>query len=382
MGAGRFTAGLSGGQRKMMAFELVRQRTSSQSDLLIVLDEPFAGVTDDFVPFITARLYEMQRKHNLVLVTNDHVDVLTKMADSTITVSAIDRSKVLIDGKSHERELALHALAKGEGFEPSTGSRDLSFFARTEIFTSPQVILSLGFTVFAMTLFLLSFWDSKPGQEALVLVAIQITGFFCFQPYIIALTDWRNIVKEEAEALMHSSVQSMLALKSIVSLMLLVVIQSTAFGCLVAVLDTPVINDIATWISMVFDLASLALPAICLGLFSSLPLQIVQGIALVPTLFMITFSGTFSPGAGGELVLYTILSGCFGLFLFLVVQSVRALVHRARADTEKLKHDEIAKRPEYQQIQIEPYKNAQNKSGREMSGRESLAAATALHPEP
>lgn len=47
-----------------MAFELVRQRTSSQSDLLIVLDEPFAGVTDDFVPFITARLYEMQRKHS------------------------------------------------------------------------------------------------------------------------------------------------------------------------------------------------------------------------------------------------------------------------------------------------------------------------------
>lgn len=123
-----------------------------------------------------------------MLVTNDHVDVLTKMADSTITVSAIDRSKVLIDGKSHERELALHALAKGEGFEPSTGSRDLSFFARTEIFTSPQVILSLGFTVFAMTLFLLSFWDSKPGQEALVLVAIQITGFFCFQPYIIGHT--------------------------------------------------------------------------------------------------------------------------------------------------------------------------------------------------
>ena len=28
------------------------------------------------------------------LVTNDHVATLTKMADSTITVSAIDRSKV------------------------------------------------------------------------------------------------------------------------------------------------------------------------------------------------------------------------------------------------------------------------------------------------
>ena len=37
--AGEFTAGLSGGQRKMMLFELVRQRVSGQSDLLIVLDE-------------------------------------------------------------------------------------------------------------------------------------------------------------------------------------------------------------------------------------------------------------------------------------------------------------------------------------------------------
>jgi len=45
--AGQFTAGLSGGQRKMLLFELIAQRTDNQSELLIVLDEPFAGVTDD-----------------------------------------------------------------------------------------------------------------------------------------------------------------------------------------------------------------------------------------------------------------------------------------------------------------------------------------------
>lgn len=49
--AGQFTAGLSEGQRKMLLFELICQRTADQSDLLIVLDEPFAGVTDDFVPY-------------------------------------------------------------------------------------------------------------------------------------------------------------------------------------------------------------------------------------------------------------------------------------------------------------------------------------------
>lgn len=40
----------------------------------------------------------MRLKHNILLVTNDHVGALTKMADSTITVSAINRSKVLLNG--------------------------------------------------------------------------------------------------------------------------------------------------------------------------------------------------------------------------------------------------------------------------------------------
>ena len=51
-------------------------------------------MTDDFVPFIVAELNEMRKEHNLLLVTNDHVKTLTAMADSIITVSAIDRAKV------------------------------------------------------------------------------------------------------------------------------------------------------------------------------------------------------------------------------------------------------------------------------------------------
>ena len=35
-----------------------------------------------------------------------------------------------------------------------------------------------------MALFLLSFWDSS-GQEALVLVALQIIGYFAFNPFLI-----------------------------------------------------------------------------------------------------------------------------------------------------------------------------------------------------
>ena len=59
--AGQFMAGLSGGQRKLLLFELIFQRTAAQDNLLVVLDEPFAGVTDDFVPFIVGRLNEMRK---------------------------------------------------------------------------------------------------------------------------------------------------------------------------------------------------------------------------------------------------------------------------------------------------------------------------------
>ncbi len=66
---GIFMAGLSGGQRKLLLFELIFQRTATQENLLIVLDEPFAGVTDDFVPYIIERLNQMRTNHNILLVT-------------------------------------------------------------------------------------------------------------------------------------------------------------------------------------------------------------------------------------------------------------------------------------------------------------------------
>ena len=266
--AGEFTAGL-GGQRKMMLFELVRQRTESSKDLLIVLDEPFAGVTDDFVPYITSVLEEMRTKHNILLVTNDHVGTLTKLADSTITVSAIDCAKVLLNGVSYEREVALHAVAVGNEYQHHAGSQDLLFFANTELFTNPQVASTITFTIVAMLFFLLSYWDSKPGSEALVLVALQIICFFALNPYLVALADWRNTMKEEAEALMHFSVQMNLALKSCIVLLLLTVISVIAFGCLQGVMQSNTLGGVELWVMMLFDSASLTFPFICFGLYSA-----------------------------------------------------------------------------------------------------------------
>merc|ERR1712153_176556 len=139
-----------------------------------------------------------------------------------------------------------------------------------------------------------SFWDSKKGQEALVLVGLQIV------PFLISLADWRNTVTEEADALMHASVQTMMHLKSVVTLILLIVINVITFGCLIACMmeDNEIVNNAGMWVSMLFDSASLTLPFICFGLYSRLPLQIVQILASLPFLFMIFFSTTFSPGSG------------------------------------------------------------------------------------
>ena len=389
--AGEFTAGLSGGQRKMMLFELVRQRTESSKDLLIVLDEPFAGVTDDFVPYITSVLEEMRTKHNILLVTNDHVGTLTKLADSTITVSAIDRAKVLLNGVSYEREVALHAVAVGNEYQHHAGSQDLLFFANTELFTNPQVASTITFTIVAMLFFLLSYWDSKPGSEALVLVALQIICFFALNPYLVALADWRNTMKEEAEALMHFSVQMNLALKSCIVLLLLTVISVIAFGCLQGVMQSNTLGGVELWVMMLFDSASLTFPFICFGLYSALPLQAVTIFASLPFLFMIFFSTTFSPGSGVEgikalrylfarfyfwcrvpgykemmegcpaddtLVWYTILTGCLPLILFVVFQFVRVTILNMRKQRKDNKaRAEISMKPEYKDVQNELYKN-------------------------
>ena len=112
-----FAAGLSGGQRKLLLFELIYQRTANQSDLLLVLDEPFAGVTDDFVPWIVDRLNKMSKNHNIVLVINDHIDTLKKIADNSIVVSAIDRTKVKVNG--------LHSVDSRKMYISTLGSRPI-----------------------------------------------------------------------------------------------------------------------------------------------------------------------------------------------------------------------------------------------------------------
>lgn len=377
--AGETTAGLSGGQRKLLLFELIYQRTKASSDLLICLDEPFAGVTDDFMPFIVGRLKEMSANNNILLVTNDHIATLTGMGDNTITVSAIDRATVKVNAKeSVDRETCLMAVSKGTDFEHTTSSADLKFFFDVELFSNGALGGVAGFTTFAMTLFVISYNNSSSfkgayiddlglahpaslGSEALVLVAIQIIAYFCINPYLLALVDWRNFMTEEAEALMHCSIRMNKTLKTILTLTILLIISCIAFGCLNTAITT--MSDLKYFVAMLFDSASMTFPFLCFGLYTKLPFEAVQILGSFPFLMMIFFSTTFSPGAGLEgvkflrylfarfyfwcmipgygasmedcpaenrLVLYTVLSGCLGLALFLIAMGVLGHVQKSK----------------------------------------------------
>ena len=87
-------------------------------------------------------------------MTNDHVDTLKAMADNTITVSAIDRSKVKINGREGvDRELALLAMSIGDEYKHTTNIDDLEFFRRVEFSKNGGILNVVAFAIFAFGLF-------------------------------------------------------------------------------------------------------------------------------------------------------------------------------------------------------------------------------------
>jgi hypothetical protein len=365
---------------------LISQRTASHADLLLVLDEPFAGVTDDFVPFIVDRLNELRQQHNLLLVTNDHVETLKELADNTIIVSAIDRSTVEVNGLNKvNREKAILALAVGDEFVYKGSSADLKFFFDVEIANNGALVGVAAFTIVAFGLFLVSFWDSDPDKAALVIVAGSIIAFFCLNPYLLALADWRNFVSEEAEALLHASKSMNKALKTLLTLSIILVVSLIEWGMVTAVVGG--FGDVKFWVAMLVDSASLTFPFIFFGLYTKLPFQAVQIFSSLPFLFMIFFSTTFSPGSGvaglKELrylfarfyfwcmipsvqddmencpasdvnVLYMVLSAMLGLVMFLIYQTSKTLIRASRKKKATSKKN-LLKDAEFRDLQVELY---------------------------
>jgi ABC-type lipoprotein export system ATPase subunit len=384
--AGKFTQGLSGGQRKLLLFELIYQRTANQSDLLLVFDEPFAGVTDDFVPWIVDRLNEMRKKHNILLVTNDHVDALKEMADNTIVVSAIDRTKVRVNDLNNvDRDKCILALSVGDQFHYNSSTADLKFFFDVEVRNNGVILGVAAFTIFAFGLFLASFWNSTESQGALIIVAASLIAHFCLKPYVSGLVDWRNFMSEEAEALMHSSKSTNKILKTFLCLTLIAIVSLVEWGIVNAVVNG--FEDRYYWVAILMDSASLIFPFIFFGLYTKLPFQTVQIFSSLPFLFMVFFSTTFSPGAGVEglkvlryafarfyifckipgvmdsmegcpdedlNVVYMILAAMVGTFIFTVCQIIMYIMRSSKAKKAMSKQNKM-KDDEFRDLQVKLY---------------------------
>jgi ABC-type lipoprotein export system ATPase subunit len=385
--AGEFTAGLSGGQRKLLLFELICQRVKNQSRLLIVLDEPFAGVTDDFVPFIIERLEELSIQHNLLLVTNDHVEKITSISNNTITVSAIDRSRVRINnGGAVDRSKAIAALRVGENYVYESSGADLRFFWDVEVRDNQSLIGIAVFTIFCFISIIAAFWGSDVTTAPLVLVGAELVAIFCLNPYLLSLVGWRIAMQEEAEALVHSSKGMNNLLKTMLSLFLIVLVSLLEYGVVNAVIDG--LSGIKFWLAILLDSASMTFPLIALSLFTNLPFQTVQILGTIPTMFIIFFSTTFSPGSGvpgismlryifsrfyfwcmipgvqddmdgcpeseGKNILYMVLSSFLSVVVFLVIQ-VGLTIKNSRTKKEQNEKSVLNNDDNVHFLQIELY---------------------------
>jgi hypothetical protein len=121
---------------------------------------------------------------------------------------------------------------------------------------------------------------------------------FCFKPFLITFVDWRNLVEEETQALLHSSKNVMKALKGAMAMIMILIGTLTQWAVLNVVSDSFTAFDLC--LSMLLDTLSIVVPFIFFGLYTSLPLLEVDMVASIPFVLMVLFSTTFSPGSGTD----------------------------------------------------------------------------------
>jgi len=258
----------------------------------------------------------------------------------------------------------------------------LRFFAKVEFSKNGGIPNVVMFAIFAFGLFLLMYWNSRPGSEALVLIASGMVSFFTANPYFLQLPDWRTFMLEEAEALLHSSKVMNKNLKTCLTLSLLVIISAVQFACLDAVIGT--MTTPSFFVGILFDNLSLLVGMILFGLYSDLPDQAVQILGAMPFLFMIFFSTTFSPGSGvkgvkelrylfsryylwcmlpddvgmegcpeNNTVLYLVLSSLLVPFLYILCKVGLGFYRKGHRGKEKSSQRESMKTVEFAELQLE-----------------------------
>jgi len=96
---GLVVKGLSGGQRKLfISSHLDLVVTKSSAPLMIVADEPFAGVTSNYVYFMTDMIQKWKMKgHTVLVIDNDHHEHTTTMGWTPIKID--QRRVVSVNGQ-------------------------------------------------------------------------------------------------------------------------------------------------------------------------------------------------------------------------------------------------------------------------------------------
>jgi len=330
----------------------------------------------------------MSEHHNILLVTNDHIQTLTTMSNNTIIVSAIERGIVKINNREKvDRKQALLAMSLGNAYSPvASDISDLRFFYNVEIRMNADIIGILIFVIFAFILFIPTFWNSKPNySEALVIIAAEDIAYFCKNPYLLGLVDWRNLIEEESEALLHASIGKLKAFKTLLVMFLIFFAAVVEWGAINLIVNT--LREGKYFVAIFFDSASLTIPLICASVYTTLPFEPAQILGAMPFLLMIFFSTTFSPASGlvffnsfrylfsrfyfwcmipglaEEMegcpttlnMFYLVLSGFVNVFLFLFIKLIYALIDIRKQRKTKDDQTKSMMNQDFSELQRELY---------------------------
>jgi hypothetical protein len=114
--------------------------------------------------------------------------------------------------------------------------------------------------------------------------------------YLLSLVDWRNAVIEESQALLDGTIFRTMVYKTSMVLIIIVLVSLVEFTCVNLVIDG--LGSVNFWIAMLFDMASLTMPAVYIAVWTRVHSESAQSIGALPLILMLFLSTTFSPGAG------------------------------------------------------------------------------------
>jgi hypothetical protein len=297
--AGKFTEGLTEGQRSLVLFELICQRANDCSDLLIALDEPFAsGVHEEFVPYIIDRLSQLSKNHNIILVMNERLGAVGCLANNIITLSDSHSKLVRLNDKEDvDCEKLIHAVSMGGNYTSfKSTSALLKLFFNAEVKSNTSIWKIFFFSSLFFSLFILGLWNTDEENDPMLLVVAGTISYVCVVPYLLSLVEWRNAIQQEKDTLLQDTQGTIKSLKLVLILAIVVIVSLLEFGVLNAFIDH--LSGAKFWVAILCDNLSIIPMFVCLGLYTHMSFQAVQLIGFLPFFFMVVSGTMLSPGSG------------------------------------------------------------------------------------